>query len=203
MRDDYLVGSGTEVLENQDCQTNESSQKKPRLEQGLIQVYTGDGKGKTTAALGQSVRAAGYGLRVLILQFIKAGDATSELRSVQQLSNLEIRQLGRALSFIKNKPSPDDIEHARRGWAEAQRVISSGEYDVIVLDEMNVVLDLGMLSCTEVMSFLRQRPTHVEVILTGRKAPDEVIAGADLVTEMRCVKHPYEKGIAARKGIEY
>jgi cob(I)alamin adenosyltransferase len=194
----------TEASQRMTClDATESHQRKPRLERGLLQVYTGDGKGKTTAALGQCVRAAGYGLRALILQFIKAGAATSELTSAQLLGNLEIRQLGRALSFIKGKPSPDDVEHARRGWAEAQKAISSGEYDVVVLDEMNVVLDLGMLSSSEVVPFLQQRPAHVEVILTGRNAPNEVIDAADLVTEMRCVKHPYEKGIAARKGIEY
>lgn len=177
---------------------------KKRLARGLVQVYTGDGKGKTTAALGQCVRAVGAGLRAVMLQFIKAGNVTSELRSAERLGpDLEIRQLGHSLSFIQGRPSADDIASARKAWAEAEIAISSGDYDIVVLDEINVVLDLRMVSCAEVISCLERRPSHVEVILTGRGAPNEIIEAADLVTEMRCVKHPYDKGIAARKGIEY
>ena len=178
--------------------------KRRRLPRGLVQVYTGDGKGKTTAALGQCMRAVGSGLKAVMLQFIKAGNVTSELRSAERLAPcLEIRQLGRSLSLIKGPPSAADIASARSAWAEAERVISSGGYDVVVLDEINVVLSLRMVSSEEVVSCLRRRPCHVEVILTGRGAPKEIIDAADLVTEMQCVKHPYDRGIAARKGIEY
>lgn len=175
-----------------------------RLARGLVQVYTGDGKGKTTAALGQCVRGVGAGLRAVILQFIKAGNVTSELRSAERLApNLEIRQLGHSLSFIQGRPSAADIASAREAWAEAEKAILSGDCDIVVLDEINVVLDLRMVSCNEVISCLQRRPRHVEVILTGRGAPKEIIDTADLVTEMRCVKHPYDRGTAARRGIEY
>lgn len=175
-----------------------------RLHQGLMQVYTGNGKGKTTAALGLCMRAAGSGLKAVVLQFLKAGGTTSELRSAERLSpDLEIRQLGRSVSFIKGKPLPEDIEHTKRAWENARTVILSGEYDLVVLDELNVVLDLEMLSSQEVIRCLKERPQHVEVVLTGRKAPTEIIDMADLVTEMRCIKHPFERGIPARLGIEY
>ncbi len=175
-----------------------------RLVRGLVQVYTGEGKGKTTAALGQCMRAAGCGLRALMLQFIKAGNVTSELRSAERLAPyLEIRQLGHSLSLIAGRPSAVDIASARNAWTEAERAISSGDCDIVVLDEINVVLNLRMISSEEVISCLRRRPCHVEVILTGRGAPSEIIEVADLVTEMRCVKHPYDRGVAARLGIEY
>lgn len=171
---------------------------------GLIQVYTGDGKGKTTAALGLCMRAVGSGMRAIVLQFMKAGGTTSELRSAERLSpELTIRQLGRSPSFITGRPSPEDIEHAKHAWADARKAVLSGEYDLVVLDELNVVLDLGMLSCEEVIECLKERPQHVEVVLTGRKAPKAILDMADLITEMRCIRHPYERGIPARLGIEY
>lgn len=182
----------------------DASYMRPRLQRGLVQVYTGDGKGKTTAAFGQCLRAAGAGLRTVVLQFLKAGGVTSELKSANRLCpNLEVRQLGRSMSFITGTPSPEDIENARQSWAQARAVVLSGEYDLVVLDELNVVLDLEMVSIDDVIECLKRRPRHVEVILTGRKAPAEIVDFADLVTEMRCVKHPYEKGVPARLGIEY
>lgn len=183
---------------------HEEATEPRHLRKGLVQVYTGDGKGKTTAALGQCVRAAGCGLRTVMLQFIKAGGVTSELKSAERLRpGMEIRQLGRTLSIIEGAPSPADIENARRAWAEAEEIILSGDYDVVALDEINVVLSLQMVSSEEVIACLGQRPHHVEVILTGRRAPKEIVDVADLVTEMRCVKHPYDRGIPARRGIEY
>ena len=170
-------------------------------ERGCVQVYTGDGKGKTTAALGLALRAAGAGLHVFIAQFIK-GIHSSELDALQRYSDLiTIRQYGRG-GFIRKEPEPEDIEAAEKGLAEARAAIESGEYDVVILDEANVAVHFGLFGVEELLALLDVRPEQVELVITGRKAPAELIARADLVTEMREVKHYYAAGVAARRGIE-
>jgi cob(I)alamin adenosyltransferase len=167
---------------------------------GFIQIYTGDGKGKTTAALGLSLRAICAGKRVFFGQFIK-GMAYSELKASEFLPNFEIVQFGRGC-FIWNEPDDDDVRLAKAGLLRCDEVLRSGEYDVVVLDEVNVAIWYSLLSVDEVIEVLRRRAPHVEVVLTGRRAPAELVELADLVTEMREIKHYYHAGIDAREGIE-
>lgn len=170
------------------------------MENGYIQVYTGNGKGKTTAALGLSVRAVCSGKKVFFGQFMK-GMKYSELEAVKFLPNFTMEQLGRD-SFIFNKPSKADIDVARKGLKRIEKVLISGEYDVVVIDEINVALFYELFSVDEVIDILDRRDPHVEVILTGRYAPEKIIEKADLVTEMKEIKHYYREGVPARKGIE-
>ncbi len=170
---------------------------------GLVQIYTGDGKGKTTAALGLALRAAGHGLRTYIGQFMKGQDY-GELRSAGMLSPyLTIEQYGRPTLIHVHEATPEDVRLAHEGLDRARAAMCSGSYDIVVLDEVCVALHFGLLTLAEVVVFLEQRPAGVELILTGRRAPVELIARADLVTEMREVKHPYARGVPARRGIEY
>lgn len=166
-----------------------------------VQLYTGDGKGKTTAALGQALRAAGHGLHTYVGQFMK-GQPYGELDALRGHPFITIEQYGDVRCIRREEVTPEHIAQARRGLARARDMMLSGRYDLVVLDEVNVSIWFGLLSVEEVLVFLDQRPEHVEVILTGRRAPQELIERADLVTEMREIKHPYQKGLAARDGIE-
>ncbi|HDI01001.1 MAG TPA: cob(I)yrinic acid a,c-diamide adenosyltransferase [Candidatus Bathyarchaeota archaeon] len=177
--------------------------RKHKLNPGLVQVYTGDGKGKTTAAIGLALRAAGRGLKVFIIQFLKGGFDYGELRLLEQLPNIEVRAFGRGRFITSSGPSQEDIEEARKAMDLAREVIMGGEYDVVILDEVNVAIYFGLVSLDEVLELIRERPRHVELILTGRKAPEALIEVADLVTEMREVKHPYRRGMPPRPGIEF
>ncbi|MEA3346253.1 MAG: cob(I)yrinic acid a,c-diamide adenosyltransferase [Chloroflexota bacterium] len=170
---------------------------------GLVQVYTGDGKGKTTAALGLALRAAGHGLRTYIGQFIK-GWETGELKGAELLvqAYLTIEQFGDR-HFVLTKGDPQQAALARRGLRRVRHVLLSDEYDIVVLDEINVALTLELVSLEDVLALLEERPSGVELVLTGRGAPQELISRADLVTEMVAVKHPYDRGIKARPGIEF
>jgi cob(I)alamin adenosyltransferase len=169
--------------------------------QGLIQVYTGDGKGKTTAALGLALRAAGAGLKVFIGQFLK-GAEYSEIKALRQLATgIEIKQYGRRC-FIKDKPDEEDIRLAQNGLVEMESVIQSGDYDLVILDEANIAVYYNLFSVDELLKVVQNRPKQVEIVITGRNADPRIIAAADLVTEMREIKHYYQKGIAARLGIE-
>jgi cob(I)alamin adenosyltransferase len=174
-----------------------------KSEHGLIHVYTGDGKGKTTAALGQAMRAAGQGLRVYFVQFMKGWPHYGELESVRQHPNITMRQFGRPDYVSKESPEPVDIRMAEEALEHAREIVRSGDYDLVVLDEINVALEWRLVRLEDVLSLLAQKPEKVELILTGRYAHSEVIAHADLVTEMREIKHPYHKGIVSRRGIEY
>ncbi|HCU34273.1 MAG TPA: cob(I)yrinic acid a,c-diamide adenosyltransferase [Armatimonadetes bacterium] len=168
---------------------------------GCIQVYTGDGKGKTTAALGLALRAAGAGLRVFIAQFIK-GMHYSELDALERFSDLiTIRQYGRGC-FIRGEPSEDDRRAAVEGLAEAAGAIRSGQYAVVILDEANVAVHFGLFTIDELLDAIAPRPDCVEVVVTGRRAHPRLLEIADLVTEMREVKHYYTEGLEARRGIE-
>jgi cob(I)alamin adenosyltransferase len=175
----------------------------PEEFKGRVQVYTGNGKGKTTAALGLALRAAGHGFRVYIAQFLK-GQAYGELEGVRRLSPLvTIRQFGRkGFVHVTENPDDEDILRARRGLAQSLRAMLSGRFRIIVLDEVNVALHFRLLDEPAVASFLDQRPADVEVVLTGRYAPAWLIRRADLVTEMKDRKHYYTKGVRARLGIE-
>jgi len=175
----------------------------PKLEKGLVQVYTGDGKGKTTAAFGLALRAIGRGLKVYIIQFIKGGFDYGELYVVDKLPNITLRAFGRGRFVTELPPPEEDVELAEEALELAEKVVKSGEHDVVILDEINVALHLKLISLERVLELIKNKPEHVELILTGRYAPKEIIDVADLVTEMREVKHPYRSGYQARKGIEF
>jgi cob(I)alamin adenosyltransferase len=169
---------------------------------GYIHVYTGDGKGKTTAALGLAIRAAGAGLRVFFAQFVK-GMRYSELDALERLGDqIVVRQYGRDC-FIEREPAPEDVAAARRGYEEVAEVLRCGQYDLVVLDEINIATHFGLISADELLRLIESRPAHVELVLTGRRADPRVLEKADLVTEFREVRHYYQKGVAARRGIEF
>jgi len=177
---------------------------KERLTQGLIQVYTGDGKGKTTCALGLALRAIGQGFRVFMVQFMK-GWGTGEAQSAAQrlAPDFTLRHFGRPALVNLRSPDPEDLALIREAWDLARQVLEAGEHDLVILDEINVALAFNLISLDEVMETLRHRPPWVEVVLTGRQAPPELLEIADLVTEMRPLKHYYEAGVPARRGIEW
>jgi cob(I)alamin adenosyltransferase len=172
---------------------------------GLILINTGPGKGKTTAALGTALRAVGNGMRVLVLQFLKGSWHYGELDSVlAHAPNFVLKQMGRG--FVKvggAETDPEDIRLVEAAWAEAREAILSGEWDLVILDEINYAISYGMLDPEQVAETLRARPEMVHVILTGRNAHPLLVELADTVTEMREVKHAYQKGILAQRGIEY
>ena len=167
---------------------------------GRAQVYTGDGKGKTTAAIGLAVRALGAGLKVYFAQFLKSGNY-SEKNVLEKLDNLVFRQYGKN-GFITRKPSDEDRAMASIGLEEAKNALGCGAYGLVILDEINVACSLGLITKDDVLSLLRERHDMTELVLTGRNASRELIDAADLVTEMRCVKHYYTSGVRARRGIE-
>jgi len=172
-------------------------------EKGLLIVFTGNGKGKTTAALGMAMRAAGHGMKVLILQFIKGAWIYGELRSLEKMQEIEIKPLGSGFTW-KKENLEEDRRLAKAGWEETVSEIERGYYDMIVLDELNVVLSYGLLPGEMVVDALANRTTGVHIVVTGRNAPGELIAIADLVTEMKELKHPFrDRGLKAGKGIEF
>lgn len=175
----------------------------PNLERGLVQVYTGNGKGKTSAAFGLAMRAAGRGLKVCIIQFIKGGFDYGELYVIDKLPNLTLKAFGRGKFITTNPPQEEDFKLAKQAFQFARQVIKNGEHDIVILDEINVALNLKLLDLEEVIELIKNKPHNVELVLTGRNAPDQLIETADLVTEMKEVKHPFSKGFPARKGIEY
>jgi len=172
------------------------------LEKGFIHVYTGPGKGKTTAALGLGLRAAGAGLNVYMIQFMK-GRRYSELDAVKHLTNFTIVQYGRDEFVSKKKPEQVDIDLAQKGFAQAKKIVKDGKYDLVILDEINVAIDYNLISLDDVLKLIKEKPKKVELVLTGRYAPPELVKSADLVTEMLEIKHPYQDGVLARKGIDY
>ena len=166
----------------------------------MIHVYTGNGKGKTTAALGLAVRASGAGLRVYFAQFIK-GKCYSELIALKKFKNIKVEQFGRGC-FIKKKPLSKDVELAEKGLNRIETAIVGRKYDMIILDEVNVALKLGILKAERVLDLIKTAPKSLEIVLTGRGALKEVIREADLVSEIKEIKHYYNNGIKARIGIE-
>ncbi len=196
---------------------------KEELKQGLVQIYTGDGKGKTTAALGLGLRAVGHGLKVEMIQYLKGSTFTGELYAVEKLPEFKIKQFGRGCPYaalIKEglmeckgcgdcfvKDGDDLTEHKKfvdLAYQYSKEVLSDDKTDIVILDEINNVLRLDLLRVEEVVDLIELKAEKTELILTGREIPNEIIAQADLVTEMKKVKHPYqEKGITSRRGIEY
>ena len=172
------------------------------LHKGLIHVYTGDGKGKTTAAIGLGIRAVGAGLRVHMIQFMK-GRRYSELDALEKIPGFTVRQFGRDEFVSKKKPEQIDIDLAQQGLAYARDILRKNEYDVVILDEINVAVDYHLLSVADVLDLIAMKPDTMELILTGRYAPPEVAQRADLVSEVLEIKHPYHKGVPCRKGIDW
>ncbi|HXB20278.1 MAG TPA: cob(I)yrinic acid a,c-diamide adenosyltransferase [Candidatus Solibacter sp.] len=175
------------------------------VHRGLIIVNTGPGKGKTTAAMGTALRAVGNGMKVLMLQFLKGSWHYGELDAVQAFGDKFImRQMGRG--FVKvggAETDPEDIRMVEEAWEEARQAIASGQWDLVILDEINYAIGYGMLDPAKVVEGLKQKPEQVHVILTGRNAHPTIVELADTVTEMKQVKHAYEKGVLAQRGIEY
>jgi len=172
-----------------------------KLSTGHIHVYTGDGKGKTCAALGLALRASGHGMQTYIGQFMK-GTHYGELEALKENPLIIIEQYGGERCIRKEEVTREHIDQALAGLERAREAMLSGRYDIVVLDEVNVAIWFGLLTVEEVLAFLEQRPVNVELILTGRRAPVELIVRADLVTEMIEVKHYYQQGLPARNGIE-
>jgi len=171
---------------------------------GLIVVHTGNGKGKTTAALGLALRAAGQGMKVLILQFMKGQTGTGEYKAISKTNlPITIKQFGRP-GFVQSRAcEPLDIHLAHQGLDAFQTAMAAGNHDLIILDEINIAVDFGLLNIEEVMAAVSQKPPELHLVLTGRNAKKPLLEIADLVTEMKEIKHPYMKGIKAQKGIEF
>ena len=166
-----------------------------------VHVYTGEGKGKTTAALGLAIRAAGAGHKVFLAQFVKGG-LYSELNALQRFDDLiTIEQFGLG-RFINGKPSESDVEAARKGFAKMKNIVASGEYKVVILDEANIAVHYNLFSTAELICLIDSKAEETELIITGRKASPEILKRADLITEMKAVKHYYKEGVKARIGIE-
>jgi cob(I)alamin adenosyltransferase len=171
---------------------------------GLVIVNTGDGKGKTTAALGAAMRAAGHERKVLVMQFIKGPWKSGEHEAAHRLEPLvEMRTVGKGFVRPDGRPEEEDVDAAHEGLKEAREALESGEYGLVVLDEVLYAIDYGLLSVEDVLEAVGTRGAGVDVILTGRNAPPAIVELADTVTEFREVKHPFRSGIKARKGIEY
>jgi cob(I)alamin adenosyltransferase len=174
-----------------------------KLERGLIQVYTGNGKGKTTAALGLAFRAAGRELMVCMIQFMKGGGPYGEHLAAPRLAPyLTIIQTGREGWVNRDNPDPEDLRLAHEALALAKQALTGGKYDLVILDEINGAVGFGLITVDEVLPLLETKPHNVELVLTGRNAHERIMAAADLVTEMREVKHYYKAGVPARTGIE-
>jgi len=170
---------------------------------GLIQVFTGNGKGKTSAALGAILRATGHGLKVFIVFFMKGKYPYGEFSSLPKLPNVEVASFGLRCLIDPNKVNPEEIAQAKLALKTAREAMLSGKYDMVILDEVNVAVYFKLIQLDDVLQLIEEKPPEVEMILTGRYAEDAVIECADLVTEMVKIKHPYDRGVKARKGIEY
>lgn len=170
------------------------------MKKGYIQVYTGDGKGKTTSALGLALRGAGAGLKILIVQFLKKS-YSSEQKALERFRDL-ITFKQYKTGFIRGKPTKKAISIVREGFNYAKNEMISGKYNIVILDEINIAVRKGLIDLNDLMSLIKNKPEDVELILTGRNAPEKIIEMADLVTEMKEIKHYYKKGIKARRGIE-
>jgi cob(I)alamin adenosyltransferase len=169
--------------------------------EGYVQVYTGDGKGKTTAAVGLALRAAGAGLRVFFAQFVKS-EKYSELFALERLSDLITCRLYGSGCWLQGQPDAEDVRLACAGLEEVRRILAAGRHDVVILDEANIATHFGLLMVEDLIALIDAKPPGIELIFTGRKADPRLIARADLVSEVREIKHYYQKGILARKGID-
>jgi cob(I)alamin adenosyltransferase len=175
-----------------------------KLEKGLVSVFTGDGKGKTSTAIGIATRAAGHELKVYIAFFLKGGNFIhGERKSLTALSNVTYESFGCEGWVDKDNIRPADIEQARKGFTASKNAALGGEYDVVIMDEVNMAVNLGLIPVDDLLKLINEKPVNVELILTGRYAHAKIIQAADLVTEMLMIKHPYNNGIQARRGIDY
>ena len=172
------------------------------MKTGYTHIYTGNGKGKTTASLGLGLRAVGAGLKVYMAQFMK-GSKSSELNSIKDIPNFDIFYYGRNEFVSKENPSKIDIDLAQEGLKDVKNIMYSERYDLVILDEINVALDFNLVPLEDVLDIVKNKPKNLELILIGRYAPKELIDIADVVTEMKEIKHVYQKGILARRGIDY
>lgn len=173
-------------------------------ETGLVQVYTGNGKGKSTAAFGLALRAAGCGLKVSIIQFMKKGEWYGEIAAFENLPGIEIFSFG-GDGFLKkgNPPGAQHLQKAQDALSKAREIMAQNSADVLIMDELNNAVFFDLVTQAEVLALLAQKPALMELVITGRNAPDYLLEAADLVTEMCEIKHPYKNGVAARRGIEY
>ena len=172
------------------------------LEKGLIHIYTGNGKGKTTSAIGLGVRATGNGLKVYMIQFMK-GRRYSEIDALEVIPNFTVFQSGRDEFVSKENPEKIDIDLAREGFEHAKKIINAGKHDLVILDEINVAVDFNLIPLEDVLKLLDEKPGKVELVLTGRYANPELVRMADLVSEILEIKHPYQEGVQSRKGIDW
>lgn len=171
---------------------------------GLVLVYTGNGKGKTTASLGLALRAVGHGEKVYIIQFMKGNEKYGEVQAVRRyLPNVELVQKGLDAFIKKGQPSLQDIKMAEEGLSLAKKVISSGKYDLVILDELNVAVDYGLLTEEDILDAIALKPGYTTLVLTGRYASEKILEKADMISEVREIKHHYLQGIPAQQGIEY
>jgi len=175
----------------------------PKTDRGLVMVITGNGKGKTTAAFGQALRAIGQGYHVFVVQFMKGRKYGEFIAAQKYLPNLTIRRCGLDSFVMRDNPAAIDIEMAQKGLAAAQKAIESGKYDMVILDEANVAIDFKLISLPDVIELIKNKPAHLDLILTGRYAPTEITELADTVSEIQEVKHHYNAGIKDRAGIEH
>ncbi len=169
---------------------------------GLIMVFTGDGKGKTTAAVGQAIRALGHGYKVFMIHFMKGRDY-GEFLATDKMQNLTLVRAGRDDFVSRENPDPIDVELAKNGFEKAEKAVMSGDYNLVVLDEINVAVDYGLIEESRVLDLLKSKPQHVALVLTGRNASPELVKMADTVSEVLAIKHHYETGADCCKGIEY
>jgi len=173
------------------------------MRKGLILVYTGNGKGKTTAALGLALRAIGHGQRVFMIQFMKGSPEYGEVRAARYLPQFTLVQKGLPTFVKKGEPGGEDVKLAREGLELAKNIIRTGEYHLIILDEINVAVDYGLIKVEDVLELINLKPEGVTLVLTGRYAPEEIINRADMVSEVKDIKHHYQQGIPSQPGIEY
>ncbi|MBF0442075.1 MAG: cob(I)yrinic acid a,c-diamide adenosyltransferase [Oligoflexales bacterium] len=169
---------------------------------GLILVNTGDGKGKTTAAFGTVFRALGHGHKCCIIQFLKKNDKTGEIKLAKTLANLDVYTMGRGFTW-ESEDLEKDRQAAIEAWNKAKQIISSDKYDLVVLDEITYTFHYNFLNIHDFLDVLEARPSRLSVIITGRGCPQEIVELSDLTTEMKNIKHPYEKGVSAQKGLDY
>ncbi|MFA5628801.1 MAG: cob(I)yrinic acid a,c-diamide adenosyltransferase [Dehalococcoidales bacterium] len=175
-----------------------------KLEKGLVSVFTGDGKGKTSTAIGIASRAAGHGLKIYFAFFLKANNYVhGEKHSLSLLSGVKFESFGCEGWVDKDNIRPEDFEQAQKGFDASRNAVLCGEYDVVIMDEINMAVNLGLVCTDDLLTLIKEKPANVEMILTGRYADAEIVQAADLVTEMLMIKHPYNDGIQARRGIDY
>lgn len=172
------------------------------FEKGNVHIYTGSGKGKTTAAIGLGIRASGANNKVYMIQFMK-GRRYSEINAIEHISNFEIKQFGRDEFVSKENPQKIDIDLANEGFEYAKKIIKNGKYDMLILDELNVAVDFKLIPEEKVLKLIMEKPEKLELVLTGRYAATEFVKIADVVTEMLEIKHPYQRGLIAREGIDF